>query len=863
MLRGRDTELAELERLVERARSGQSGILVLRGEAGIGKSAVLDQLERQVCELQVLRATGVEAEATLPFAGLHMLLRPVLDHLDALPGVQDSALRSALGLGEATNESRFLVGLAVLSLLSELAARRPILCLIDDAHWLDAASADALLFVARRLAADGVAMVFATRDGFDAPGLPELRLGGLDRAAAAEVLAERFPGMAASVRDRVVRESGGNPLALIELPAGLSAEQRAGRDVMPGALPATDRVLASFGAQIDELPEQARLAVLVTAAEASGDLGTVLQAARALGAGLEDLDVAERAGLLRISGVSIGFRHPLIRSAAYQRAPLSLRLAVHQALAGAVDAERRVWHQAAAATAPDEAIAARLEEAARAAADRGGMATSASIFEQAALLSPGSAERSRRMTLAARAAVASGRTEQAAALAERATELGGNPELNAGLAMVRASVAFERGTPQGAAQLLADRAEPIVGEDPGLALTMLTMAATNAWPLGEDDAVRRVARLAGSFPGRTAQAIGALARLVDEDYAGGLPALAALVAAERAQPQESALARIFVTSAALFLGDDEAVGELATADVIRCRNQGLAGALPVTLHALAHAQLMAGRHRDASATVAEAIELATDTGQSHRIGQLNAITARIAAIEGDPERCHVPAHRGLLNLTMGRHEQALRDLDGATPVFDAPDLVEAAVRAEAPDRAAGAYARFTAWAEAADRPWAHAVALRCRGLLSPAEEAGEHYARAVRLHRQGGRPFERARTELLHGEWLRRARHRAEARSPLRSALQIFERLGAAPWAERARAELRATGGSAPADRPTDALAVLTPQELQIVRLAAAGVSNRDIAAQLFLSHRTVEYHLYKAYPKLGVGSRQELAALV
>ncbi|MGW4411307.1 AAA family ATPase [Nonomuraea sp. NPDC004702] len=342
MLRGRDKELGEVTRLLERARAGQSGVLVLRGEAGIGKSALLDELVRQAREVRVLRATAVEAETSLPFAGLQMVLRPVLDRLDTLPGVQAAALRGALGLADAAGTSRFLVGLAVLSLLSEPAAQRPVLCLVDDAHWLDAASADALLFAARRLAADGVAMVFAARDAFDAPGLPELRLGGLDEAAAAEVLAQRFSTMASSVRDRVVREAGGNPLALIELPAGLSPEQRAGREAMPGALPATDRVVAGFGAQIDELPERARLAVLVAAAEGSGDLGTVLRAARALGGGVADLEAAEKAGLLRITGASIAFRHPLVRSAAYQRAPLGLRVAAHEALAAVVDAERRV-----------------------------------------------------------------------------------------------------------------------------------------------------------------------------------------------------------------------------------------------------------------------------------------------------------------------------------------------------------------------------------------------------------------------------------------------------------------------------------------------------------------------------------------
>ncbi|GLW10441.1 transcriptional regulator [Microtetraspora sp. NBRC 13810] len=907
---GRDAERAEFARLTARARAGRSGVLVLRGEAGIGKSALLEQAARDAADLRVLRATGVEAEAGLPFAGLQMLLRPVLDRLDSLPGAQADALRGALGLAEVVGVDRFLVGLAVLTMLSDLAGERPLLCLIDDAHWLDAASAEALLFVARRIDAEGVTMLFAAREGFEAPALPELPLGALDRDVAAGLLAERVPDLTPAVRGRIVEESAGNPLALTELAAGLTAEQRAGRVDPPAVLPVAGRVLAAFGARIDRLPPRARLVLTIAAAEGTGDLGTVLQAARSLGASAGDLDATEEAGLVRIAGTTISFRHPLIRSAAYQRAAFTTRLTVHEALAGVVGGERRVWHMAAAAAAPDESVAAELEHVAESARGRGAAAAAVPVYEQAARLSPGRAERARRMTLAAQSAITAGRTEQAAALAGRAAALTEDPSLRAGLAMVRATVESERGAPGGAARLLIENAVPVAGDDPELALVLLVIAAGSAWSAGEDAEVREVARLAGGLDlgggadASTVAAIAGLGRLIDGDYARALPVLDAFVTEIRSRPPGGLIVRIFAGNVALLLGDDEAALELSAADVARGRRLGQAGALPGVLQIQAQAQVVAGLHHDAAAAVAEALTLARDTGQSHRVGRLGAVAARIAAVHGDEDRCRELARGaaaglpregaavrdegavgfgriaeaaayaecalGLLDLTLGRYEQAARRLEEivrgparhtAAALFAVTDLVEAAVRAGAPERARQPFARFAAWARAADRPWADAVVLRCRALLSPAGEAGELYAEAVRLHGRGGRPFERARTELLYGEWLRRSRRRSDARTPLRSALEIFERLGAVPWAERVRAELRASGDAVPGEAAgQDALGRLTPQESQVVRLAAEGVSNRDIAARLFLSHRTVEYHLYKAYPKLGIGSRAELA---
>ncbi|TDD88731.1 helix-turn-helix transcriptional regulator, partial [Actinomadura rubrisoli] len=802
--------------------------------------------------------------------------------------------RNRLGDGS----DRFLVGLAVLTLLSDLAADRPVLFLVDDAHWLDPASADALVFAARRLGAEGVAMVFAAREEFDARGLPELPLDGLEDGAAAALLAERASDLAVPVRNRIIEESAGNPLALLELPAALDPGERTGKAPPPAALPVTGRVLAAFGARVERLPERPRLALAVAAAEGTGELGTVLRAAHSLGATAGDLDAAARAGLLRITGAHVAFRHPLVRAAAYQRMPLTTRLSVHTALAEATDGDRRALHRAAASPAPDEDVAADLERAAAAARGRSAPATASSLYEHAARLSPSRDDGTRRLIRAAQSAITGGRTERAAALAERAAEHARDAGPLAELAMVRATAEFERGAPAGTARYLADSAVPIAATDPGLALTLLVMAAGNAWSAGEDGEVRRVAGLAAEIgaaavgtcvtraAGETASVAAALVglgRIAAGDVASGVPLLRGVVAASRTDPFGSLIARLFVLAPALLLGEDEAAAELAAADAALGRQRGLIGALPTTLQVVAQTQVAAGLHRDAAATLAEAGELARETGQRHREGRLAAIAARIAAVEGDEGRCREHAAAagrsvaeaaaagacalGLLHLGLGRHDEALRVLDEAASgparhtaavVFASADLAEAAVHAGAPHRAEAACERLTEWAAAIDRPWASAVALRCRALLSPGEEA---FAAAMRLHEQGGRPFERARTELLYGEWLRRARRRSDARVPLRSALAAFERLGAVPWAGRARAELRATGETAPAPSGgEDPLDRLTPQELQIVRLAASGASNRDIAAQLFLSHRTVEYHLYKAYPKLGVASRAELA---
>ncbi|MEU5876514.1 LuxR C-terminal-related transcriptional regulator [Spirillospora sp. NPDC047279] len=953
MLYGREAEQGRLAGLVNEARTARrSGALVLRGEAGIGKSALLDWLAAEAAGVRtVLRATGFESESSLASAGLHQLLWPVRDRIDDLPAPQATALRRALGMadgfnpygtfpnappsthntnvtiqtagadgqgrlpgaGASTNgagavasngerahggeaypdggQGRFLSGLAVLTLLSCMADDGPVLCLVDDAQWLDNTTTDTLLFAARRLAAEGVVMVFAVReDGFTGTGLPEVQLSRLSRPDAERVLdGQDLAALTATTRDRVLAEADGNPLALIEFGSAPRAGT-SGAVTVPSPLPVAERVAAAFRAQIARLPEKTRLMLLIAAAEGRGYLPATLGAGELLDAGLADLEDAERARLVSITGTSVSFRHPLIRSATYQGASAARRIEVHRALAdSATDPDCRARHRAAAAMSPEEPAAADLEAAAERALGRTGYATAASLLQQAADLSPATADRVRRLSAAASAVLRAGRLAVAEELAATAEKYAESPAEHARLARIRAAVEFERGEQPGAARLLLESVEHAAPEDvPG----MLRTGATYAWSCGDVTTIRRSAELLRAG-GHDDKAVRGLAHVVEGGYAHGLPLLAELLAEARRTPPATTEERLHVINCGLILGDDAATLDLAAAEARRLRRDGLIGALPDALQALAQVQVTAGRHRDAEATAAEGVTIARDTGMAAREGRIGVVLARIAAIEGDEERLRslveqAPVAGGcglaevavsLLDLGLGRYEQALRRLGEiagdprrhtSTGLLAAADEVEAAMRLGLPDRAREPFARFRAWADAGRLPWALAVAARCEALVS---DSGEAYENALTLHerdgaRDGGRPFERARTELLYGEWLRRARRRADARVPLRSALEIFERLKAAPWAERARAELRATGETVTASATyekavaPDLLDRLTPQELQVVRLAADGISSREIAAQLFLSPRTVEYHLYKAYPKLGVSSRRELHKL-
>jgi DNA-binding CsgD family transcriptional regulator len=922
VLHGRAMERSAIDQLLEEARAGRSGALVLRGEPGIGKTALLDSAAAAagavasgdataggavpgeaappgVAAVRVLCGAGVPSEAELPFAGVHLLLGSVLERRSALPRPQRDALDAAFGLRRAGPHDRFLVGLAVLSLLAELAEDGPLVCLVDDAQWLDRASAEALVFAARRLGAEPIAVIFAVCDHgapFPAPGLPELQLGGLDAAAAAALLAEHGgPELPFGVRGRILAEAQGNPLGLIELARAYRRTPEVARSG-PGALTLTDRLLEAFDGQVRRLAEPTQTLLLAAAAEDSGDLGVVGQAARALGAVVADLGPAERASLVRIVDGTIRFRHPLVRAAVYQGAALGQRLAVHRALAdalrGPADADRRAWHLAAAATGPDEQVAAELEHAAATAMARSGYAAAAAASQRAVQLMVDPAARARRLTLAAEAAVEVGEFDRAGNLAARAAGQTSDPIVQARLAGVRALAAFAQGRLATAHRLLVDGAVGIDGQDRPRAVRMLMNALHIAWFVGDRVLVADTAKQLKAMGGSHAQPLVPLVRLLlwsvaraDERPTEGLPRLAEMVSAARRgrAGQRDDLAMIAMVC--LVTGRNADARELLAVLVADARAQGRIGSLPALLTCLAQALVLDGRHRDALANASEARQIAQDTGHTQWTVEANAIMAYLAAVDGDEARSRqlvdaalaAPATHaasagtpwarwalGLLELGRGRLDTALDQLEAiaAGPMRDhgsalqsIPDLVEAAVRLGQPQRATEPLARFCQWAARADTPSTDALMERCHALLEVDGDAERHYLAALKLHVAS---FEQARTQLLYGAWLRRARRKADARTQLRAAVDYLDRIGATPWAERARAELRATGTTIPRPGRTG-LPRLTPQELQVVRLAAQGLSNRDIAARLFLSPRTVGYHLYKAYPKLGVTSRSQL----
>lgn len=887
VLWGRADEQQVIDRLLDDARNGRSGTLVIRGEPGVGKSALLAYAADNAMGMHILRASGAETEAEFPFSGLHMLLCPVLDRISALPLPQAAALRRAFGIDNEGGDDQFLVGLAVLTLMSELAEAAPVLCLIDDAHWLDTESSNALLFAARRLDSEGVVLLGAARDprrGFPGPALPELRLTALDEADAVRLVDERAAGLSAGNRRRVLAEAKGNPLALIEL-AG-----RAGTAPVDGPepLPATSDM---FSAQLGRIGAPARTMLLLAAAQPSGDLALIARAARGMDVDPYEVDRAERAGLVALTANRLDFRHPLIRSAAYYGAPMADRRAAHRALAEALGCgddtdDHRAWHIAAATVGRDEQAAATMEGAAERSLKRGGHAAAAAAYERSASLTPGSQERNRRLLAAARAANDGGDLDRAIRLAGELGQLPGDDLLHARLAMLEAEMpTLDR--PDRLAGLI-DRAERIRDRDPDLAMTMLVLAAFQAWTSHS----RQLAAAAGkllrdlltcrgerAFPFAAAVAQQALlsanARTTDQR------AIDDFVMMSRVRPTDAKPTEQMIASVLAFnTGDYSAAAEISGALVADCRARGMIGRLAGALHGLAMAQVLSGEWGGARASALEGFRLATDTGQGLWVALSTRLLAWLCAHSGDEKGFlswlrHVPetvpgsqmwihGGRAQLDLAQRRFGSALDHLDKLAQLLGSnaafmyqPDLVEAAVRMGQRDRARVEADRFTAWAERSGHRWAHAVEQRCLGLVTSEES---HFAAAVGLHEGAGRRFDEARTRLLYGEWLRRLRRRADARAQLAVAYKIFSDLGADGYAKRAGAELTATGVTLEQyDHAPGPLSRLTAQEAQVVQLAAEGLSNRDIAAQLFLSPRTVGHHLYNAYPKLGVASRAEL----
>jgi DNA-binding CsgD family transcriptional regulator len=906
VLYGREAERSIIAGLLDGARQSRSGVLVVSGEPGVGKSALLEDARERASGMQVLSGEGIESEAELPFAALHQLVRPILGSMAGLPEPQARALRAALGLAEGGGEDRFLVSLAVLSLLAEAAEQHPVLCLVDDAHWLDDASGDALVFAARRLEAEAIVMLFATRDGdvrqFDAAALPELHLGGLDQAAAGTLLDRHADKpLSPEARERLVEGTAGNPLALLELPLALSEAQLGGGEALLEPLPVSDRVERAFLARVRTLPEETQTLLLVAAADDTRRLATVLGAAAQLGVEAEALDPAEQAGLAYLRGSTLELHHPLVRSAVYQAAPLSKRSAVHRALAsvleGEAEADRRAWHLAAASVVPDRVVVEELELAAERARRRSGFAAASLALERAAALTEDELQRARRLTAAAENAWLAGRIERVPMLLERTRPLRTEPALRADIERYLGLIELTTGAPGDACRIFYGAATEVAALDGDRALQLLNLASIAAVYATDAEAAVAIAELAHTLAVEETPLTRMLVQLLvglGAHYAGDFESAAVSLRSALALEEEledDALARepvalLFAGRAALFLGDEHAVYRLHREAAAHARVSGAVGLLSQILPRLAHVELRVGRSASASASATEGLRLARETRQDDLVAYQLAVLALIAASRGDEDECRSLAAESLdlasahgfvlvaefarwsllqLELGLGRVEEAVRrahEISTTTSLWTGLDRIEAAVRAGELETAREWLSSSEPWADATGAAWARAVVLHCQALLATDEQEVERsFREALDLHAEAVRPFEHARTELAFGEFLRRARRRVDAREYLGSALHSFEALGAEIWAERARVELRASGQTARKREPSTRNE-LTAQELQVARFVSEGLSNREVAAQLFLSPRTVAFHLRNIFRKLAISSRTELARL-
>ena len=894
-LLGREDECAAIDTLLANARAGVGGALVVRGEAGIGKTALLDYARQQAAPMAVLSAAGVEAESDLAFAGLHELLRPVLGCLSELPDIQSQALAGALGLAPSTHADRLLISAAVLGVLAAAAENRPVLCLVDDAQWLDQPSADALVFTARRLRAEHLAILFGAREGeatrFVAAGLPELTLAGLGRDPAVAILAAGARQATPNVRARLLAEAHGNPLALLELPGGLSAEQLDGLDPLPDAIPLTPRLEGVFRQRISRLPSSAQTALLIAATDNAGEVPVVLRAAASLQLPAGALDPAQHAGLIQITGATIIFRHPLVRSALYQAATLTQRQQVHAALADALAGEentdRRVWHQAMATLTGDEEVAAALEASARRAQLRAGHASAATAFLRAAELSSDDAHRVQRLAAAAQTAWDAGQPARARDIIGRVLPQA-TGQTRTRLRYLSAVIEARTGSMRECYALLLEAAD--ANTDPSLSLEMLSEASEAASFCGDAAAVVEICERSRGITvnGELDRFRLACLQGFGQMYAGDQARAHVLLTdvVRRAAALTDPRALMWAATAADSIEGLGAGLPYINRAVDLARSNGLHSLLPLAMRRQAMELMWSSQFDLAYAAAQEGHRLSLDLGYGTGGHLVNM--AAVEAVWGREDDARMHAEQalelgqscsswfppviaewtlGLIDLTTGRPTEAANRLFAVTgsdhpdhnPVvaLDAmPDAIEAAVRADLREQAVVRLDEFRGRVRAAPTKPGLALLARCEALLGtrdPDEAFGEAVAAAPALP-----PLERARTELLYGEWLRRERRRGEARGHLRTALESFRTLGAVPWAERAEAELRATGETV---RRRDVFAAeqLTPQELQIAGLVTEGLTNKEIAAQLFLSPRTVDYHLRKVFTKLGITSRAEL----
>jgi DNA-binding CsgD family transcriptional regulator len=904
VLVGRETELALIAGVVEAAESARGGAMIVLGDPGIGKTALLDAAAG--AEARVIAARGLEAEAELPFSALAELIEPLIGGLDRLPAPQRAALESALALGAQASPDRFAACAGLHGLLCAAAAERPLLVLVDDAQWLDAASAECIAFAGRRLAGRPIGMLATSRNEdrsrFDATGFDRLELEPLPADAALELLRSRHAELSKPATYSILGAAAGNPLALIELPAALSEEQRAGEATIGSPLTPGERLRTAFASRLEPLDPAPRLALLVAAAAGSRALAPVVSACRQLGLDQSALEPAEARELVSISTDAVEFSHPLLRAVVYREAAADERRRAHSALAETVGEDERGWHLAAAATGPDEEAAATLERSAQRAVERGAPVVAADALELASRLSAEASERARRLIAAGRNASSGGVHARAARLLEQAVALD-QPEHRGEAVWLLAMVSlYEAGNAFEAHRMLIEEAERLRSAEPVRAATLLADAAVAATVVGDCRlslaTAERARELLGEGGGATERAQ-VLSILGWSLTMRGEPKPGRELFAEvdrllpEIDPFSPAAQSIAVALNSRIPSEEyERARDECGAIVAGCREAGMIGMLPFPMAVESDACHRLGDWDTADARSAEAVELARETGQRGPLAQALVIRVWLLAARGDERGSRAAAERalaiaepagfgairvfvlaglGFLELGLGRVGAAIEALEEVAAItaeqgFEEPtlipwlpDLVEALIEAGRLEDAARAASTLAEQAEHSEGPFARSLAARAEGLV--ASEFDPPFMRALELHERRPAPFERARTALAYGTRLTRADRRAEARERLRESLATFEELEAAPWAERARERLRAAGAveRQPVSDPDE----LTAQETRIALAVAKGATNREVAAELFLSPKTIEYHLGRVYRKVGIRSRTELAALV
>jgi DNA-binding CsgD family transcriptional regulator len=900
---GRTTECRRLDGVLAQAREGHSAVLVIRGEPGIGKTALLRYAARQASGLRIAQVEGIQAEMELPFAGVHQLYAGLPDRLDVLPDPQRDALQVALGISPGGAPDRFLLAVAMLNVLAATADERPVLCLVDDAQWLDAASVQAFGFVARRLLAEPVAMLFSLREPTTTralDGLPQLSLNGLEDADARALLSSAVPGrLDEGVRERIIAETGGNPLALLELSQRMSPAERAGGFAPPAVGDLPSQLTEEYQRRIAGLPEATQRLMLLAAAEPLGDATLLWQAAERVSTGPSALGPAADAGLLEIHD-RVRFSHPLVRSAVYRAASPDERRRVHEALAEVSDTElsgdRRAWHRALAATGPDETVAADLERSAERAQSRGGMAAAAALLERAAALTPDPAVQAGRALAAADASLAAGEFEATQRLLATANSGSLTEFQRAQAALLRGHAAVVSRYSNDAAALLLEAAKQLEPLDLSLARrAYLTAwgAAVSANYLGGADVLLEVCRAVRALPRLPPDphpldlVIEGFAVLITEGRASATPILRRAAEEVLRLPVEDVVRwGWMVGGVRLEIWDDEAIAVYERQAQL-VRNAGALAELPIHLQALALERAWRGDLSGARRLTAEAEGISASTGNQVppfallRILALQGREAELSPLiksvieqgtSGGQGQAVMVAHwsAAVLNNGLGRYEQAAAAAGEVVTNCIYPllsmwagyELVEAATRAGNTELARDALDEFIANTQPAGTSLALGLEARSRALLADGGDAEELYREAIEQLGRGGNRTEFARAHLVYGEWLRREGRVREAREPLRAAEEMFADIGMEAFAERARGVLVAAGGKPPRHSPEPS-EDLTPQEEEIARLARDGLTNPQIGAQLFLSPRTVEWHLHKVFGKLGIDSRDGLVGAI